>query len=285
MSQVTPTQISAVVCTKNSMASIEPCLESLRSAGVGEIVVVDANSTDGTRVVVDAIADLVLSDAGTGLGAARNLGIRNTSLPYILNFGSDNVLPPGQLELMIEDLEREGAAGVSAVTEILGDSYVSAGLNAWRRGRFRPGRCSVIGTPTLFVGDLLRQYPYDESRAFSDDSELCERWHRDLGSVFAISSAHVQEIGKTSWKEVLVRCRMYGISDHEVYSSHRPEWTRQRRIQSLLHPLKQDFLLPASRSSALDAVRVIPFLAIFVMLRYTAWFARHIGQPKRPNGS
>ena len=58
-----PSEVSAVVCTKNSIASVGPCLQSLRNAGTGEIIVVDASSTDGTHALADSLADRVLQDA------------------------------------------------------------------------------------------------------------------------------------------------------------------------------------------------------------------------------
>lgn len=242
---LSPRDISVVVCTMNSIASIEACLTSLRNSVVGEIIVVDATSTDGTREIAKKLADSVLTDPGTGLGNARNIGIAQTSKPLILNMGSDNVLPRGQLERMIEALEEGGYDGVSAQTRIEGTNYPARGLNAWRKGRFRPGPAAIIGTPTLFRGDLLRAHPYDPERTFSDDSELCERWQRQFGSTFAISDAEVIEIGKTSWPEVRIRARMYGISDHDVYRRGVAQgWSPGRRIRSLAHPLVADFLTP-----------------------------------------
>ena len=88
----------------------------------------------------------------------------------------------------------------------------------------------MIGTPTLFVGDLLRTHPYDPTRRFSDDSELCERWTREFSARFAISNAYVLEVGKSSWDEVVVRCRMYGISDEEIFSLGRDSgWSLLRQ--------------------------------------------------------
>lgn len=270
----TAADVSAVVCTLNSLPSIRACLESLRGAGVGELIVVDANSTDGTREVVHELADRVLTDPGTGLGAARNVGIKLTGRPYVLNMGSDNVMPAGQLDVMIGCLEANGVQGVSAQTLIEGDDYLSRSLNDWRRGRFRPGPAAVIGTPTLLVGDLLRAHPYDPSRRFSDDSELCERWAREFGARFAISPAHVTEIGKTSWSEVVVRCRMYGISDAEVFSRGAAAgWDARRKLSSLLHPAKVDLVEPLAHLAAGDAVRSAPFLASFAAMRYYYWAA------------
>ena len=264
--------VSAIVCTWNSAASIEQCLESLRIAGVGELIVVDAGSTDGTREVATKLADLILTDTGEGLGAARNLGIRESTRPLILNMGSDNVLSPDQLQQMLDDLELLNVHGVSAQTKIEGNTYLARGLNAWRSARFRAGPAKVIGTPSLFRGAELRSSPYDSSRKFSDDSELCERWADQFDATFAISRGFVYEIGKTSWSEIVIRCRMYGVSDSEVYKRGSSSgWTKKRKGQSLRHPLKVDLLQPMATLPPGEAVRYLPFLATFVSLRYFYW--------------
>ena len=264
--------VSAVICTLNSISSIEQCLASLKASGVGQIVVVDANSTDGTKEIAEQVADVVLTDPGTGLGNARNIGIASTTKPLILNMGSDNVLPVDQLQIMIDCLESEHLQGVSAQTKIAGDDYVSKGLNAWRTGRFVPGPAHVIGTPTLFDGDLLRAHPYDATRKFSDDSELCERWAKEFGASFAISNAYVEEIGKTSWSEVIIRCRMYGISDEEVFRIGRQSgWTTKRQLTSLLHPGRVDLVEPVYQLGLTEAAKRAPFLAAFTAMRYGFW--------------
>ena len=267
-----PADVSAVVCTLNSISGVERCLTSLREAGVGQLVVVDAHSTDGTRAVAERIADVVLDDPGTGLGNARNIGISETAGALVLNMGSDNIMPRGQLERMIGALVSGGLQGVSARTRIEGDDFPSRGLNAWRTGRFRPGPATVIGTPTLFVGKLLRESPYDAERRFSDDSELCERWTREFGARFAISDAEVLEVGKTSWSEVATRCRMYGISDEEVFRiGSKTGWPVWRRVKSLAHPLQADVLTPLMHLPPTEAVVAVPFLTTFAALRYGYW--------------
>lgn len=267
-----PIEVSAVVCTLNSVASIEQCLKSLRKSAVGELIVVDAGSTDGTREIAQALADQVLDDPGTGLGNARNIGIGKSTLPLVLNMGSDNTMPDDQLQGMIDCLEHGNFQGVSARTVIEGDDYVSRGLNAWREGRFRPGPAAVIGTPTLFPGDLLRRYPFDSTRSHSDDSELCERWSIQMGARFAISHAYVIEVGKTSWHEVVSRCRTYGISDAEVFRAGRASgWSAVRQLRSLAHPARSDFFRPLEGMPVQKALTSAPFLAAFTALRYAGW--------------
>ena len=272
-----PADVSAVVCTLNSSSGIEKCLLSLRDAGVGETIVVDGGSTDGTREVAEQFAEIVLEDPGTGLGNARNVGIAQSTRALVLNMGSDNVLPEGELQQMIDALEASGCQGVSAQTIIEGDDFVSRGLNAWRKGRFRPGPADVIGTPTLFEGDLIRAHPYDASRVFSDDSELCERWSREFGATFLISDAYVTEIGKTNWPEVLARCRMYGISDEEIFRIGRAAgWSPQRQVRSLAHPLSADLLRPLVNLSFSEAAINAPFLVAFTAMRYGYWARRAV---------
>jgi len=247
---------------------------SLRASGVGEVVVVDANSTDGTKEHAQPLADRVLQDPGIGLGNARNIGLAATTSPLILNFGSDNVLPEGQLQKMIDYLVAHGCQGVSAQTRIPGTDFISQGLDAWRAGRFPPGPAKVIGTPTLFDGQLLRDHPYNPSRRFSDDSELCERWRRDFGARFAISDAYVEEIGKTTWDELRVRCRMYGESDYEVFRSGvSGGWSFSRKVQSLAYPASEDLLTPVSRLGLQRGAQALPFLALFTALRYQGWLS------------
>ena len=278
MDQFTTQDVSVIVCTKNSINAIRSCLLSLRAAGVGQLIVVDAASTDGTNEIAAELADLVLSDPGTGLGNARNIGIKETTRSLILNMGSDNILPDGQLEKMITYLENGYFHGVAAQTRIAGDDFCSRGLNAWRAGRFNEGDRAVIGTPTLFIGDLLREKPYDPSRKFSDDSELCERWAKEFGARFAISDAYVLEVGKTSWEEVWIRAKMYGTSDHEIFAKNRSQWSFLRKVKSLSHPMHSDFFTPLRHLPPVEAASNIPFLSAFTALRYAGWIASSLAK-------
>ena len=124
----------------------------------------------------------------------------------------------------------------------------------------------------MFRGDLLRASPFDPDRLFSDDSELCERWKRDFDATFAISDAYVYEQGKVSFHELWVRCRMYGTSDAEVFTSGRTNgWPVSRQIRSLAHPLAADVIEPMTHTRATQAAGALPFLLAFASMRYAGW--------------
>lgn len=278
--------VSAVVCTKDAIASIEDCLSALTRAGVGELIVVDASSTDGTAEIAARYATHLLQDEGTGLGAARNLGIASTTGRYILNVGADNIVSEAAINLMVETLETGGFAGVSAMTRVEGDDYLSASMNDWWRTRFRSGPAHVIGTPSLFQGDRLRAHPYDASRRSSDDSELCERWRTRFGATFAISDATVLESGKNTWDEVRRRCDLYGHSDYEVFTAGSSGgWSLQRRLQSVIHPARKDLWEPLTRVGPTQVPVRAPFFAAFTALRYAAWVEAAIKHRGRSSAS
>ena len=269
---LSPADVSAVVCTMNSASSIEACLLSLRQSGVGQVIVVDARSTDGTREIADRLADIVAEDAGVGLAAARNVGIAHSTGALVLNLGSDNVITREAMEGMITTLESMHVEGVSAQTHVVGGNYVSRAMHAWRSARFRPGPSRIIGTPTLFRGDRLRSHPFSSTVTMADDSELCERWAESFGATFAISDASVDELGKATWRETWIRCRMYGVSDDEVYRGGRARgWSRRRRVRSLTHPIRVDLLVPLTVLPWRDRLVFGPYFVVFTALRYAGW--------------
>ena len=168
--------VTAVVCSWNAIQSIEKCLKSLTTNGL-EVIVVDANSTDGSKEIAHKYSEIVLTDPRKGLGNARNLGIEKVKTKYVLNWGVDNILPEGQLKIMLDCLEFNDFGGVSAQTFIQSEkmNYLSNSLNLYKKTRFFPGEKRVIGTPTLFLTSLLRENKYDNNMTWSDDGDICTR--------------------------------------------------------------------------------------------------------------
>ena len=182
----TPAQISAVVCSLNEEARIDECLHSLKEADVGEIILVDAHSTDKTVDVASKYADKIVFDDGKGLGAARNLGIAESEKTFVLNFGADNSIKKEALQLMLNDLDAH--QGVSCLTSKVGSNYLNRCMNIYRL-RYQHGPVTTIGTPSLFRRKTLQKYKFDNTRKGSDDSELCDRIRELAGGTFYISEA------------------------------------------------------------------------------------------------
>jgi glycosyltransferase involved in cell wall biosynthesis len=102
MAHSAPTiRLSLIVCTYNRADSLRETLQSLRSLNVdrleGEIILVDNNSSDGTREVVDGflphapLPSRYLFEPRQGLSHARNAGI-DAATGDVLVFCDDDVL-------------------------------------------------------------------------------------------------------------------------------------------------------------------------------------------------
>jgi len=100
--------ISAVVPVRNSTRFIAQALESVIAQHVvGEIVVVDDGSTDGSGAVAASFSRTrVIRQAPRGPGAARNTGVREARGDVIAFLDADDLWLPDKLELQLAALEQ-----------------------------------------------------------------------------------------------------------------------------------------------------------------------------------
>ncbi|MGA9857824.1 MAG: glycosyltransferase, partial [Solirubrobacteraceae bacterium] len=96
-------RVSAVVPARNAEHWIESCLSAIRANDPAEIILVDGGSTDRTVELARPWVDKVLDDGGTGVAAARMMGVASASQPWVALVDADVVLPPEALR----DLDQE----------------------------------------------------------------------------------------------------------------------------------------------------------------------------------
>jgi len=83
-------QISATVITHNEAKNIERTIRSLRAAD--EIVVVDANSTDGTQELASGLGARVIVHPWAGFAAQKNFATGQARHDWILSLDADEEL-------------------------------------------------------------------------------------------------------------------------------------------------------------------------------------------------
>lgn len=109
-------EISVLLPVRNGRRYVAGALESiLAQSGVAlEVVVIDDGSTDGTRQVVEGIADSrvrVIPGPEQGVAAAMNVGLAAARGRYIARCDSDDRFPPGRLAAQMAFLEASDAYG------------------------------------------------------------------------------------------------------------------------------------------------------------------------------
>lgn len=148
-----PGGVTAVVVARNRAHVIGRCLRALALGDVGEVIVVDGRSTDGTPDEAGALGATVVSDEGAGLAAARNLGAQIASTKWIIYVDSDVVVEPETVRTLLDEAE---SGSDDAVQARLGP--VDSDLSYWQQGelwrrtiRERPGLARAIGCQATLV--------------------------------------------------------------------------------------------------------------------------------------
>lgn len=266
--------VSVVICTRNNKESIRRVVQSVQDELPGELIVVDGNSTDGTREILNEMGVRVLTDPGKGLALARQIALDEIKGDYVLFVGDDNILRRGsiaRLKKYMIDHEWIGAAFQTRIKGA-GKSYWAYCAN-WRwKARFFEGERSVIGTPYMFKSDLLKAAGYDENCTVSDDSDMEKRLEKITDKKWGYSSVICLETGKTGYRETVTRFMMYGKSDSQFWKKYSSGWTIQRKLRSICHPVIDELINPLKKVQPISArIRVLPYFIFITIVRYIGW--------------
>lgn len=108
-------RVTVIVPAYNAEDHLSECLDSiLAQPEVGEIVIVDDGSADGTLAIAKDFAAgdarvRVIMQPNSGVSAARNNGMAEVSLPWLAFVDADDVIPEGSFAALLGVAERYGA--------------------------------------------------------------------------------------------------------------------------------------------------------------------------------
>lgn len=104
--------VSIITATYNSMRFFKETEKSVFEADLQDFewIIVDDNSTDGTREYLSALSDkrvhLFLKDRNSGIGDSYEIGVKIARGKYILILDHDDTIPKGSLSARILALEK-----------------------------------------------------------------------------------------------------------------------------------------------------------------------------------
>jgi glycosyltransferase involved in cell wall biosynthesis len=183
--------ISVVIPTYNRAGHLKECLEALERQTIAkkmfEVIVVDGGSTDGTseylkeRAAAGSMRLVYLEEKKKGAGAARNLGVLNSSSEYIA-FTDDDCIPDADwLSDLLESFPKDDrcAAIGGPIISAYKKNMISRYVDYCRRCRNLNFSGKVIHLPTMNAlyrrTALLEVGIFDERVIITEDIHLSQK--------------------------------------------------------------------------------------------------------------
>lgn len=267
--------VTVIICTKNAADTIERCMKSVLSNRPYEVIVVDGQSTDGTREIVEKYSIRLLDDPGSGVAYARQVGLNQVNTTFVCYVGPDNMIAKNSLCRMRDYMITHNWIGVGMLTrkENATHNYFNYCTNLWFGIKITEGERDVVGTPQMFYTDKLKAVGYDETIGYADDTDIEKRLlELDNNAKLGYSNIYCMEITEDNYETVKRRFRIYGRGDWQFWNKYNKTWSVKRKVRSILHPLRDDgFLLFKNLSGMKKKMYALPYIICIVYNRYAGW--------------
>jgi glycosyltransferase involved in cell wall biosynthesis len=183
--------LSVIVPARNAEHQLGDCLRSIAWSNPREIIVVDGESSDGTVALARRLGARVLSDAGSGLPAARLMGAEAAGSPWVALIDADVIVDEGDLERLLAEAKRDGYTALQAgLRSVSGNGYWGQALVQHHRSGRSKDWFGVVAT--VFERDALLRHGFDARFLSGEDIDL--RWRlRDAGAKIGVSDQTVVE--------------------------------------------------------------------------------------------
>lgn len=104
--EISPDDVCVLIPTLDEAATIGDVIEGFFEEGYTNVVVVDGDSSDGTRDIAREYGAEVLVQSGDGKGQAVREALEYITVPYVLMLDGDGTYDPADADTMIEPLAR-----------------------------------------------------------------------------------------------------------------------------------------------------------------------------------
>jgi glycosyltransferase involved in cell wall biosynthesis len=236
--------VSVILPTLNERGFIRDCLDTLAGqdyANLGEVLVVDGGSTDGTREIASLVGGpvRVVDNPRTTAAAALNIGLAESKGDVIVRADAHTVYDPTYVRRCVEVLQDSLADNVGGAMRPVGTTRFGQAVAAVTSSPFGvgPGKFHYSGVreevDTVYLG-CWRRETLEELGGWDDthlqwgaeDHELNLRL-RDAGGVIVLdpsirSSYFPRETPRSLWRQY----RNYGMGKASTLAKHRtlPTW-------------------------------------------------------------
>lgn len=209
--------VSVIVPTKNSSATLEACLRSIKEQTYAhiELIVVDNHSEDATREIARRFTDKVF-EQGPERSAQRNFGAAKATGEFVLFVDSDMELTHTVVAECVACMEQKKIKGVIIPEESFGEGF-------WAQCK-RLERSFYIGVDAVEAARFFRKTDFDSVGGYNkalvsgEDWDLSDRIEL-LGSLGRVSALIYHNEGHISLVKTLQK-KFYYSQKASAYFSH-----------------------------------------------------------------
>jgi len=166
--------LSIIIVTYNSERHISSCLQAIYSQLPKvsfEVLVVDNQSTDKTRILLEKFPEvqLILNDKNEGFSKANNLAVDKSVGKFILFLNPDVILDPNALDKLVICLESDRKNGIVAPMLLYNNGMIQESARRY---------------PNVWVQTIARLPVFNKFFQSIHDSYLMRDWdHRSSRNV------------------------------------------------------------------------------------------------------
>ena len=258
--------VSVIVPTKNGKDSIERCLISIKNQSYSnvEIIVVDNNSKDNTRLIAQKYAKVFRY--GPERSSQRNYGAKVAKGNYLFFIDVDMELPIKLIENCVKTIGKLDALRVE-------DNGIGIGFL---------GKCQAF-EKSLYSGDRVVVYPrfvkksvyldvggMDENLVFNEDLDLNERLKSKKCKIGYIYDK-INHYSNVSFLEIIKKYFYYGVTSRQYFRKNKKQGTSLYAYYYPLLYLKnwRSFLRNPDLGAGLIIRKAIEYFVSFVGYLYS----------------
>lgn len=219
-------KVSIILVTYNKLQYNKECIESIRTytkSSQYELIVVDNNSTDGTREWLTEQSDikLALNDKNEGFIRGCNVGIQLARKDNdILLLNNDTVVTPKWLENLKECLDSNENIGIvgpmtnysiseqvvqrnyNTIDEMIkfAANYNTSSGEGWEEKIFLMGFCILVKRKAFEKAGLYLDELF--SPGYYEDNDLCIRINQQGYKAYLCRNTFIHHYGSVSFKEM-----------------------------------------------------------------------------------
>lgn len=268
---VAAADILVVVPTLNEFAHIEACVTSLMNGDARlsdvQFIVADGGSTDGTRKLLDSLAQrhanlAWIDNPGRRQAAAINLAVRRfgEGRRILVRCDAHSRYPPGYVTQVADSLARRQVASLVVPMDAVGESCFQK-ANAWvvdtplgsggsaHRGGRRSGFVDHGHHAGFDLATYRRLGGYDESFTHNEDAEYDQRVAKAGGRIFLDADIRLVYLPRASVPSLARQYHGYGRGRARNFLKHR----NRPRLRQMI-PVANLFAMAG-------AVGLVPFTA------------------------